>query len=138
MSELKYKFSRVMVIDDNPIDIYIAGKLMSKRNFSEKVFAFGSAKSALSFLEHHIDDPGNLPQVIFVDIYMPVMSGFDFLEAFDKFPAEVKKHCRIFVVSSSIDQCDIRRVNENANVEGFGTKTISAGFLDSIDATDVS
>lgn len=132
MSEITPRFHRVMVIDDNQIDLYIATKLMMSRHFSEHVLPFTSAIAALDFLVEHQDAPHELPQIIFVDIHMPLMSGFEFLEAFDKLPATLKTLCRIFVVSSSIDENDIERVKGTRNVEGLGTKTITVDFLKSI------
>ena len=129
---MKFKFDKVMVIDDNSIDLYIAGKLMAKHHFAENVLSFDTAMKALDYLEQHHNFPLELPEIILVDIYMPVMSGFDFLEAYDKLSPELKQHCRVYVVSSTIDEDDIRRVTENVNVVGFGVKSLSKVFLDTI------
>jgi len=136
MSEIRPKFQRVMVIDDNPIDLYIACRLLTKHHFTEKVLQFNSAMAALAFLAAHRDNPLELPEIIMVDIYMPVISGFDFLSEYEKFPVEVKELSRIYIVSSTIDEYDIKRINEDKNIKGFGIKTINIEFLDSITGPD--
>jgi CheY-like chemotaxis protein len=130
--ELNQKFERVMLIDDNIIDLYIASRIIVKNNFGQEVMKYSNAQDALQFLQDNHDKISTLPQIIFVDIYMPLMSGFEFLEAYNHLPPNVKRHCQIFVISSTIDDLDIARANKDENVVRFQVKPINKTFLDRI------
>ena len=126
------KFSSAMVIDDNQIDLYIASRLIVKQHFADNILTYTSAADALQYLIDHEDRPWTLPEILFVDIYMPGMSGFEFMEAFDTLPAAVKQHCRAYIVSSTIDENDITRTERDPNVVAFQEKPINSAFLDRI------
>ncbi|TYB74471.1 response regulator [Bizionia saleffrena] len=132
MLELKSKFKRVMIIDDNTIDLYITARLITKYNFAQENNQYKSALKALDFLKENQNNFSELPEIIFVDIYMPIMSGFEFMEEYDKLSLELRNHCKVYIISSSIDGNDIKRANDNVNVVAFQVKTITKEFLDSI------
>lgn len=131
-NELKPKFETVMIIDDNSIDLYIASRLITKNYFGKKVLEYSDAKKALIYLQENQHDFSMLPQVIFVDIYMPVMSGFEFLDAYDKLPLDLKNKCRTYIISSTIDDDDILRARRDKNVVSFQVKPINKEFLERI------
>lgn len=60
------------------------------------------------------------------------MSGFEFMEAYDKLPITLKNHCRVYIVSSTIDYVDISRAQRDKNVVAFQVKPINKEFLDRI------
>lgn len=130
--ELQPKFETVMIIDDNTIDLYISSRLIIKNYFGKKVLEYSDAKEALKYLQDHQDNIDKLPQIIFVDIYMPMMSGFEFLEAYDKLPVDLKNNCRTYIISSTIDNDDILRARRDKNVISFQVKPINKEFLDRI------
>ena len=132
INELQPKFETVMIIDDNSIDLYITTRMIEKNNFGKKVLKYSAANEALKYLQDNQEDVSVLPQVIFVDIYMPLMSGFEFLHAYDKLPTALKNHCRAYVISSTIDDDDIARARGDNNVVSFKVKPVTKEFLDRI------
>lgn len=132
VTELQPKFETVMIIDDNTIDLYISSRLIIKNNFGKKVLQYSDATEALKYLQDNQDNFSELPQVIFVDIYMPVMSGFEFMEEYDKLSPGLKEHCKAYIISSSIDDNDILRARRDKNVIFFQVKPINIEFLDCI------
>lgn len=70
-----------------------------------------------------------LPKVIFVDIYMPGMSGFEFMAEYDKLPISLKKYCKAFIISSSIDTQDLAKANRDNNIVAMKEKPITKEFL---------
>lgn len=125
------KFETVMIIDDNNIDLYISSRLMMKNDFANTILEYSSAEEAIKYLK-----TGKLlPEIIFVDIYMPIMSGFEFVDAFQSLPADFKQSCRIFVISSTIDNTDIDWAKSNANIAGFREKPVDRAFLEEIKTT---
>jgi CheY-like chemotaxis protein len=133
-TEIQPKFEKVMIIDDNNIDLYITKRLIIKNNFGKEVLEYNAAAEALKYLQDNQDNIPMLPLIIFIDIYMPEMSGFEFLEAYDKLPITLKKYCKVFIISSTIDENDIERSHLDKNLTAFQVKPITKEFLDSIPA----
>ena len=132
MLEQNFKFKSIMLVDDNNIDLYITARVLSNSNFAKDIKEYTSAKKALNFLQENQNDFNQLPEIIFVDIYMPQMSGFEFMIEYDKLPVDLKRYCKVYILSSSIDNDDIKRANDDINVVDFQVKTITQQFLDSI------
>lgn len=135
MTEPPSIYPKVLVIDDNPIDLYIATKLLKNNHFAQEIQTYNAAGKALDYLKQHCAQPASFPQVILVDIYMPEMSGFEFMEAYENLPDKLKQQCKVYIVSSSIDSKDIIRANEDKNVIAFREKPLTKEFLDEIAAT---
>jgi CheY-like chemotaxis protein len=127
--EISAKFKNVMVIDDNRIDLYIASRMITKNNFGKKVIQYSSAVEALKYLQENQENIPELPEVIFVDIYMPGMSGFEFMKEYDKLSASLKNICKVFIISSSLDEQDITRADNDANIVAMKQKPITKEFL---------
>lgn len=125
---LESKFEKVMLIDDNTTDLYISSRMIIKNNFGKEVLEYSSAREALKYLQENQENTDKLPSVLFVDIYMPLMSGFEFLEEYNKLPHIAK----VFVMSSTIDDSDIIRARNFQNVVSFQVKPITKEFLNRI------
>lgn len=132
MKEPDPKFETVMIIDDNLVDLYIISRMITKNNFGKNVLHYTEAEEAMKYLQENQDNISKLPQIIFVDIYMPLMSGFEFLEVYDTLSAALKNYCKTYVISSTIDNEDIARSSRNKNVVCFHVKPITKEFLDRI------
>lgn len=130
--EQSVNFESVMVIDDNLIDLYIASRMITKNNFGKKVIQYSSAIEALKYLQENYDNISAWPNVIFVDIYMPGMSGFEFMIEYEKLPLALKKYCRVFIISSSIDEQDVNKANSDINVVAMKEKPITKEFLNEL------
>lgn len=133
-AKIQSKFEKVMIIDDNNIDLYITKRLIIKSNFGKEVLLYDAAAEAIKYLLHNQENFSLLPNIIFTDIYMPEMSGFEFLEAYDKLNGALKKYCKVFIISSTIDDQDIARSRLDKNLTAFQVKPITKEFLDGIPA----
>lgn len=131
-NDFQVNFENVMIIDDNLIDLYIVARLITKNNFGKNVLQYSSAIEALQYLQENQENIPLLPEVIFVDIYMPGMSGFEFIAAYDKLPTSLKNHCRVFIISSSIDEQDVNKANSDSNVVAMKEKPITNAFLNEL------
>jgi len=127
--EISAKFENVMVIDDNRIDLYIASRMITYNNFGKKVMQYSSAIEALKYLQENQENIPELPEVILLDIYMPGMSGFEFMKKYDKLSTAIKKICRVFIISSSLDEQDLNRANNNKNIVAMKEKPLTKEFL---------
>jgi CheY-like chemotaxis protein len=119
-----YKYKKVMVIDDSEIDRYIAEQVIRRSNFAQEVVIQESPVEALNILRA-ITDPGDVPGLVFVDIRMPEMEGFEFLEKFEELSDVIKNNCRIAIISSSADANDHKKAYANKYVRCFIDKPIS-------------
>ncbi|MFV8375811.1 response regulator [Flavobacterium sp. LB1P62] len=131
-NELEPKFEKVIIVDDNPIERYCSSRMILNNNFGKKVIEFSLASEALAYLEENQENTNQMPQIIFIDLYMPHFSGFEFLEAYDKLPLNVKNKAKVFIISNTIDNLDIAKVCRDPNVVSFQQKPITKEFLDRI------
>jgi len=90
-----------MIVDDDEIDGFVTKRLIEDNHFAEKLIAFMNAKDALEYLKANENNPDELPSIIFLDIIMPVMDGFGFLEEFDKMSDVIRKKSKIILLSTS-------------------------------------
>jgi CheY-like chemotaxis protein len=131
--EFPAKFENVMVIDDNRIDLYIASRMITQNNFGKRVTQYSSAIEALKYLQKNQENISELPEVIFLDIYMPGMSGFEFMKEYDKLSASLKNICKVFIISSSLDEQDLNCANNDENIVAMKEKPITKEFLKAYD-----
>jgi CheY-like chemotaxis protein len=122
----------VMLVDDNDTDNFISQKIIELNGFAERVIAKNSGKSALEYLEAHENNTEELPEVIFLDINMPIVDGFVFLFEFERFNEALKKKCKIAILSSSDNKRDIERIVDNDYVVKYITKPLTQDALSEI------
>ena len=127
-----FKFERVLLIDDNDIDNFINERMITTNMFSKTVVIKNSAEAALQFLKDNEGSESAMPQLIFLDLNMPVMDGFGFLEEFEKLSERVKKNAKVIVLSSSISPEDINRASTNQYVVKYVNKPLNEKYLEAI------
>jgi CheY-like chemotaxis protein len=122
------KFRTVMLIDDNEIDNLINQKMIEAASITENIYTHTGAKSAIEFLKNmeRLDVADKvLPDIIFLDIDMPLMDGFQFLEEFEKLTSMAKKKCKIVMLTSSINPQDFSRSKKYENVKLYLNKPLT-------------
>lgn len=122
------KYHTVMLIDDNEIDNLINQKMIEAASIAENIYTHTGAKSAIEFLRNmeklEVAEKV-LPDVIFLDIDMPLMDGFQFLDEFEKLTNVAKKKCKIVMLTSSINPQDFNRSKKYENVRLYLNKPLS-------------
>lgn len=122
------KYRAVMLIDDNEIDNLINQKMIEAAAITENIYTHTGAKSAIEFLKNmeKMDVAEKvLPDVIFLDIDMPLMDGFQFLDEFESLSPLTRKKCRIVMLTSSINPQDFNRSKKYNNVKLYLNKPLS-------------
>ncbi len=117
------------IIDDDETYVYAIKRLISMRNLSEKVVVFNDGKQALDYFTDTSNENIEMPDVILLDVRMPVMGGWAFLEAFSKLDFTGKNKFSIYMVSSSIDPRDLDKASQFPIVEKYLFKPINSEDL---------
>ncbi|MFE3867928.1 response regulator [Flavobacterium sp. LS2P90] len=118
------------IIDDDKMSVKLMTILMDKNNFCEEVLPFYNAQFAIAKLKQNCIDNENLPDAILLDLNMPVMDGWQFLDEFIKLP--IKKEISIFIITSSIDPFDIEMSKKYSAVKDYIIKPITVKKLDAL------
>ena len=118
-----------MLIDDSDIDLFLNKKFLSLAGISDNTISFLSAREALDYIEAHADDPHKIPAVILLDIQMPEINGFQFLELYGKVPEKVQSKTKVVMLSSTIDPIDLERARNNKYVLDILKKPLDANTL---------
>ena len=116
-----------IVIDDSKLDCFIAEKIIKNTGRCENVNTFQQAADALTYIKTLT--PDGKQTIIFVDIQMPVMNGFEFVETFEKLPQETRSGFSIYMLSSSINENDIAKVKSYTSVRQFLNKPLTNGTI---------
>jgi CheY-like chemotaxis protein len=129
MANTSKKYRSVMLIDDNDIDNLINQKMIEAASICDNIFTHSGARSAIEFLRNlekiAKSMPDVMPEIIFLDIDMPLMDGFQFLDQFDKLTAETKKQCQIVMLTSSINPQDMSKAKNYAYVKKYINKPLT-------------
>jgi CheY-like chemotaxis protein len=124
------KYHAVMLVDDNEIDNLINQKMIEASNITEHIFVHSGAKSAIEFLkniEKLAKGPVSLylPEIIFLDIDMPLMDGFQFLDEFERLSESIKAHCKVVMLTSSLNPQDMNKAKKNQFVLKYINKPLT-------------
>jgi CheY-like chemotaxis protein len=122
--------NKTVLIDDSEIDLFIQRRFLEVYNFSQEVVSYKSAKDAINELKNINGEIA--PDIIFLDLNMPEIDGFGFLESFENMPEKVLKKSKIVVLTSSNSQKDRELVFENKNVILFITKPLKEADIEEL------
>ena len=126
----------VCIIDDDPIFIYGAKRMIKEAGFGMEVSVYENGNDALISLKELAKEK-TLPSLIFLDLNMPIMNGWDFLDEFVKLPNFDPGQTIIYVISSSVDPRDLIRIKETDVISDYILKPLTADDIQHIEARAV-
>lgn len=123
---------KICIVDDDMVYQFTTQKTIENLNLAHKIIAFYDGEEAINFLLDNLNNVVELPDVILLDINMPIMDGFQFMEEYVKVKPKVGKKITIYMVSSSVDPVDIERANRISEISDYVIKPLKPGQLQSI------
>lgn len=137
--EPKYQYQYVMLLDDNELDNFINQKILETHHFARKIYTSTSGKSALEFLNNLLllDDLDEgkdsiFPEMIFIDINMPIMDGMQFIAALNKLTQPKLKKCKLVILTSSMFDDDKYKAKQLREDIAFLKKPLSETQLNQL------
>lgn len=122
----------ICLIDDDDIYQFTFTKGLKSSKVAKRILVFSDGEEAMDFMLDNVSNPEALPDVIFLDINMPVMDGWEFLEEFVELKPKVGKEITIYMVSSSVDPADVDRAKAISDVSDYLIKPVGEDQLSKI------
>jgi len=124
----------LFIIDDDPFQHFIMEKMLTLHliNPVDQVTHSDNADEILKFIEVNRSNADRLPDIIFLDLNMPIMNGWDFLERYKIIQRKITKLIPIYIMSSSIDSSDISRLKKYRSVKDYVLKPVTRPALEKI------
>lgn len=121
-----------IIVDDSKLDCFITEKIIQNTGMSASIRSFVEATKALEYIKDNPCSTDGTKTILILDIFMPLMNGFEFIEEFEKFPQTILDNYLIYMLSSSINENDINRVSNYKSVKQFINKPLKSNVLISL------
>jgi len=119
----------ICIIDDDPIYQLLINKIIAMAETEYSIISFTNGKDALDSLTSNLAQDKELPEIILLDIEMPVMDGWDFMDHIEKALSEKRKKTAIYIVSSSIAHEDKEKAKTFPEIVGYFSKPMDTGKI---------
>ena len=117
------------IVDDDDISVFLTTKIIEQTNLVDLIKGFGNGLDAINFLKENKNNVDALPDIILLDLSMPIMNGWQFLEEYNKLNPTIGKKITIYICSSSISPDDITRAKTISEVSDYIIKPITKDKL---------
>ncbi len=118
----------IMAVDDDPITLMLFKKVAQKASFAKEIINAMNGEEAITFI-NSISREDKKPQLIFLDLNMPIMGGWEFLDWFNDSNYYLSNHTKVVILTSTIDPEDIKKSKTYSNVIEFLSKPITVEML---------
>lgn len=116
---------KLVLVDDDQIFVYLTAKSIEQTKLIDLIKIFDNGLDAINFLKEKSGEPQSLPEVILLDLSMPIMDGWQFLEEYILLQPRLTKKITIYIVSSSITPSDIMRAKNISAVSDYIIKPVT-------------
>ncbi|PZX92098.1 response regulator [Flavobacterium aquariorum] len=119
----------IWVVDDDPIYQIIVNKIIKKSELFLNVSSFKNGKEAIDALKNALENKEAFPNIILLDINMPIMDGWEFMDEIVLIKSQINEPLQIYIVSSSIASEDKSKAKDYSEIIAYLSKPISANDL---------
>ena len=128
------KIKLACIIDDDNIYVNLIKKIIETKKLCDHLLIFKDGKEGIDYFEALLQNfnKENIPEVILLDINMPIMDGWEFLERFTKIKNKFNSSITLYVVSSSINTVDIDKAKSLSTVENYLVKPVKIDELEAV------
>ena len=114
-----------MLIDDDEIFTYIIKKIIEESEISEQITIFSNGRDAINYLTEVAEEETLLPKVIFLDLNMPLLDGWGFLDEYIRLKPKMCKKINLYVITSSVSTYDHEKSKEYSDITDFIVKPLA-------------
>ncbi len=127
------RFENILLIDDNEINNVMHERLIEIAGFGQNIAVMPSGVDALEYFKTVVaNDLSKVPDVIFLDIRMPIIDGFGFMDEYVKLAPEINTKPKVIMLSSTLDEQDYGRAKEFPQIINFLVKPLSVDKLNTV------
>ncbi len=119
------KVDTICLVDDDTVFQYIMEHTISKKKLANTILKFMDGETAINFIIRNLHNQSKLPEFILLDLNMPVMDGWEFLQEFLIIQSQLKKKITIYIVTSSVNDSDIEKAQNFQIISGYLVKPIT-------------
>lgn len=119
------QLSKILIVDDDMLFVFLTRKMIGTLGITADITEFQDATEGLEYLKQISNQSEQLPDLIFLDLNMPVMDGWEFVEEFKDIQPTLAKKVKLYIFSSSISPYDIERAKELPVVSDFIIKPLT-------------
>jgi CheY-like chemotaxis protein len=126
------EISRFLIIDDDPVNNALCHLVINFTSKSIEVKTFNTPEKGLEYISSQYPNGSEKKTVILLDINMPTMSGWEFLDHFSNLQDKIKKQLKIYILSSSVDVRDKKRASNNKYITDYIVKPLTFETVENI------
>jgi len=120
------------IVDDDDVFQYLALKAVEQVSFELRVITFLDGEKAYKFIQENSNNIEKLPDIILLDINMPYMDGWSFVKEYIKLKPKLSKKIDIYMVSSSVDESDIKKANSISEISDYIIKPVTPDKIEEL------
>jgi CheY-like chemotaxis protein len=131
---------KLLLVEDDPITQMLERIILSNAGFCQETLSLDNGIAAVDWLETYLNQSNqnlNLPELIFLDLNMPMMDGWEFLKLFEEKYAPLFPNTKVIILSSTVNPLDWEKSKEHQVVIGFEKKPLSVETLDNLKQSEV-
>lgn len=122
----------VLLVEDNPANVFLQRRIIRKMDCARSVTVAQTGKEAYDHIRERIDHPDDLPDLIFLDINLPAMNGWEFMEQYNELDIPSELRPTVLMLTYSEHSQDRRRADRMPGIDGFYNKPLTVPLLTEI------
>ncbi len=129
---MKKKLNCILLVDDDADCNFFHERLLNKMNCTEKIHIVNNGEEAINYIKSNINSENNIPDLILLDINMPKVNGWEFIELYEKNEMINKDNVLLVMLTSSLNPDDEKKAKQYKNVKGFYAKYLNQESINEI------